>query len=134
MAFKSKHVEIIENAEIKFLPEEIVHIHYLAGNNYTLDQNKAIFEKVTALTKLKKARILISGGDFVTHDAEATKYNASADVMERCSAVAMITQELADRLVANFFMKFYKPLAPVRFFSKQEDAIAWLQKFKNTEN
>ena len=133
MAFKREHVEIIANAEISFLKEGIVHIHYLAGNDYTVGDNKLIFERVASLTKLKRVRILISGGDFVTHDAEATKYNASAEVMDRCSAVAMITQELADRLVANFFMKFYKPLAPVRFFSKQEDAIEWLQKFNNEE-
>lgn len=131
MRFKSEHEEIIANARISFLKQGIVHIHYLAGNNYSLADNKKIFDRVVEMTGLKKVKILISGGDFVTHDADATKYNASEEVMSRCAAVAMITQELADRLVANFFLKFYKPVAPIRFFSGQEDALVWLEKFEN---
>lgn len=131
MPFNTQENILVHGAEIKFYKEGIVHIHYTAGTEFNLEDNKTIFAAVTHATRLKKVRIMITGGDFASHDTESTRYNASEEVMSRCSAVAMVTQNLAERIISNFFLKIYKPKAPVRIFDSNEKALNWLQKFPN---
>ncbi len=131
MVFKENFKETICNADVHYLSEGIVHIHYKEGSTYTVVESEKIFTTINTKTNLQKVRILLSGGDFVSHDEGSTKYNASDKVMERCSAVAMVTQNLANKLVANFFMRFYKPKSPVKIFSNPEDALNWLRKHSN---
>jgi hypothetical protein len=45
-------------------------------------------------------------------------------------ASAVITNNLPVRLIANFFIKFYRLNIPVKIFDSKEKALEWLLKFR----
>lgn len=40
--------------------------------------------------------------------------------------IAIVIHSLAQKLIANFYMKVVKPYTPTRFFTAKEDAEKWL--------
>lgn len=133
MIFKEGFSENVSGADIHYLTEGIVHIHYPEGTSYVLEDAKNMFKSISTKVNLKKYRLLISGGDFVTIDKDAQKFNASDEVSKRCAAIALISENLARRLIGNFFIKVLKPSAIVKMFEKEEDALIWLRQFSNEE-
>ena len=42
-------------------------------------------------------------------------------------AEAFVVESLANRLIANFYIKFNRPKNPTKIFNKMESALAWLR-------
>jgi hypothetical protein len=48
---------------------------------------------------------------------------------ETISAVALLAQSPATRMVANFFLGLNRPNVPTQMFTEEEKAIAWLRHY-----
>ncbi len=46
-----------------------------------------------------------------------------------CKAEAFIITSLAQKILANVYLKFTTPERPVKFFKKKEEGIKWLEKY-----
>lgn len=91
-----------------------------AAENHALSNKLASGRKFVQLVK--------SEGDFeVTPEARA--YAAQYSASEGRVAMAFITSSLAQRLIGNFYIKYNKPLVPVRMFKTEESALEWLGTF-----
>ncbi len=44
-------------------------------------------------------------------------------------ADAFVIKSMAQRILANFYVKIHKPERPTKFFSSKEDAITWLNQY-----
>lgn len=60
---------------------------------------------------------------YLATDAKSVKQNL-------VKACAVILDNLANRLIAKFFMKFFKPAYPMKIVKSEEQALAWLEEVK----
>lgn len=63
--------------------------------------------------------------------AEARKYLAHHEgLIKTRKAHAIIVDSLPNRLLANFYFKFNKPVGPGKVFNSEKAALSWLSKYK----
>jgi hypothetical protein len=69
---------------------------------------------------------LISGGKFIRIENGLREHYAK--VCAECSlADAFVTNNLPERMIANFYIQFNKPAIPTRLFRDEFSALRWLQ-------
>ncbi len=104
----------------------IVHIRYLQGQ--IIDVKEKIEEKraLLEITKGVKHPILISFEHFVTITKEAKEYSILVEPEQPFLAVAILVENLAYQLMADFYFKFYKPKVAYKVFKSNTKAIDWL--------
>lgn len=73
-----------------------------------------------------KMRVYVTTNDFQDVTTDAKRYVATEDGQKYTLANAVQVDNLAKRLLYNFFMRFHAPLRPTRAFTSREDAINWL--------
>ena len=117
-------------AKATYRDDNILHIHY-KGEFLNLDETTKIINAIRKECPWKISPVFISADDFSEHDNEAQEYLAGEEVMSYCSAVAVLSSNVAQRIAINFFIKFKKPLKPTRFFTSEEDAFDWLNQFES---
>jgi hypothetical protein len=102
----------------------IVHVEALPG----LEQSRSdAVETIAVSWKVARQRarptlVDIRGAKGI--DREARTYYASA---ASASAVALLIGSPLTRLIGNVFIGFGKPTLPVRLFTSEAEALAWLQ-------
>lgn len=89
---------------------------------------KDVEEQIAAAEKLT------DGGDYVsmmdgglTMDVtdEAMRYVAKFQ-SKRWKAFAIVVRSISERILANYFIKFKKPIRPTQVFTDPDKAIKWL--------
>jgi len=127
-------MKVIEvyGAIITYRDDSILHIHYKSEHLNLQDAKQQV--KITRTeSPWKISPLLISGDPFSEHDNDAKKYLAGEEVMQYCSALALITANMAQKISANFFIKLKKPTKPTKFFSSEKDALKWLKNFETIQ-
>ena len=61
---------------------------------------------------------------------DAREYISSEEVSNVLKADAMVIKGLALRIIGNGYLKINKPKRPTRLFNAKQEAINWLQQFK----
>jgi len=64
---------------------------------------------------------------------EARERMAAKDAGIGVSAVAILINSKAQRIIYNFFNSIYKAPAPTRLFTNKEKALKWLEQYKTIE-
>ena len=62
-------------------------------------------------------------------DKEARTFFSSLRAGQDLLALAVILNNPVTRMMGNFFVKFYHPEYPFRFFTNLEEAGAWIKEF-----
>lgn len=117
-------------AVVTFREDDILHIHY-TSESLNLNHAKDLISKIKEKSPWQLAPVLVSADPFSEHDNDAQKYLAGEDVMERSSAIAVITPNMAQRIAVNFFIRFKKPSKPTRFFNTEKEALTWLAGYES---
>ncbi len=74
----------------------------------------------------KKYAFLIHSEDgTVVYTDEARKKAKELESMFEKTCMAVLVKTLAHKLVANFYLNFYKPGFPFKVFNKMDEAEAW---------
>ncbi|MBP7808447.1 MAG: hypothetical protein KA163_04085 [Bacteroidia bacterium] len=87
-------------------------------------------EAVCDLGDGKKMPLLFIPHDFLTVSKEGAKYAASEEGVKYTLAIAVLIDNLAKKILMNFFLSINKPIVPTKGFSNKKDACAWLNKFR----
>lgn len=87
-------------------------------------------ETVCELGGGKKMPLLFIPHDFLTVSKEGGKYAASEEGVKYTLAIAVLIDNLAKKILINFFMSINKPKVPTKGFSSKTDASVWLSKFR----
>lgn len=108
----------------------IVHLKYLQG--HVIDVKEKILEKnaLLEITKGVKSPILISFESYVTITKEAKEYSILVELEQPFLAVAILVENFAYQLMADFYFKFYKPKVAYKVFKSEDKAIEWLEEMK----
>lgn len=123
----------IESIELDFctisLREDgIIEQRFVYDKPYEIGAEELIemSEAMTILSKGNRAAILSIAGLYGSMTPEARKVNIEKD-SDYTLAIALVIQELHQRLLANFFFKLKKINYPVKTFKCEVEASEWLQ-------
>lgn len=117
----------LEKATVSLLDEGIIHVHIKPACEIELSDAVYIVEAMGKLGNGKKHPVLIDAGSFSSIDKEARIFSAAAESNIYTIADAIAYYNLAQKLLADFYMKYNKPVIPTRTFPNKEEAIEWLK-------
>jgi hypothetical protein len=119
----------LKKSSVSLLDEGILHIHLKGGTEIELEDAVLIVEAMGKLGGEKKLPVLIDAGEFVSIDKEVRIFSASPESNIYTLADAIAYVSLAQKLIADFYIKYNKPVVPTKDFPSKEDAIEWLKTF-----
>lgn len=85
-------------------------------------------EIVGELSGGKKMPLLFMPHDFLHLSKEGGKYATSEEGTRFSAAIAVLVDNLAKRILLNFFLSFNKPKVLTKGFTSKEDAFEWLER------
>lgn len=124
--------EIINTIEIPELivrmrEDGIVHVTFRKGAVLDLGLQAKLLHLNIEITGGKKSFIIYDAEENVTITKEARDNATKIEHLAPIKGSAVIADNLAYRLIANFYLKFNKPKTPYRVFETYEKGIAWLK-------
>lgn len=105
----------------------IVQINY--GDDLEIDVKEAeeIQNTIGELTQGKKALVLNIAGKNTSATSDARNHSASPVGVRFTIADAFVINSLAQKILANFYINFHKPLVNTKFFDDLDTATKWLK-------
>ncbi|HLP13831.1 MAG TPA: hypothetical protein VK177_18000 [Flavobacteriales bacterium] len=85
------------------------------------------FDSSLKLTNGNKVAVLIKTAPFLTITKEAKEESLSPAKLQYMICQAILANNMAANLVANFYIKYFKPGIPTRLFSNEQKARKWLK-------
>jgi len=120
-------IDKIETKTVVFFYEEgILNINFKEDADVQLENAQENLRIRKEFQQEEKVKVLSDVSLVWNVSKEARAFFASKQVTDLNIAMAMITNSLTSKILANFFMKFNKPAAPTKMFNSKEKAIAWL--------
>lgn len=111
----------------------ILHVHLKESAHITLTDAQETLKAMRVVGNGRKYPVLIDSGEFVIIDPEVRVFSASEEGNIYTIADAIAYHSLPQKLSANFYMAFNKPVVPTRTFSDKAEAIEWLYSFVKVE-
>lgn len=128
-------VDVLDFKKTKvFLREDgIVHVKLKPEQEITMDDFEEIVKAVTELGMAQAQLILFQAGynSSVTPEVRKFASHPNANFLSRGDAI--VVQSLAQRLMANFYIKFNRPSRPTKIFDNVDEATDWLYKLKEEQ-
>lgn len=105
----------------------IVQVNF--GDNIELDLKESveIIDTIGEFTGGKKALILNIAGKSTSATSAARDYSASVGGLKYTIADAFVVTNIAQKILANFYLSFNKPLVNTRIFDDEAEAVEWLK-------
>lgn len=98
------------------------------GHKQTLADAKENIAAFTALADGKKHPVLVDGRASFSSEPGVREYYAGPEALAPSLAVAMLVGSMATRILFNIFMTVNTPKVPIRMFTDEVEAVAWLNK------
>jgi hypothetical protein len=114
-----------------YFEDDVLHIVFKKDAVVELEHIEEIITLRKKNQKGKKVLTLVDSGQLWRVEKEARERAASRDMIDNNIALAIVSNNLAQRLIANFYMKVDKPDVPTKMFNNYQDAIAWLKQFED---
>lgn len=111
----------------------ILEIEFQAGQDVTLEESIQIHDWVTSLIPDRKHYCIAIAKFGTTADPEVREWLSSEGRLKTIAADAFIVSSLAQKIVANFYLKYNKPKQPTRAFTNLADARKWIMQFVEAE-
>ena len=128
MEQKDQIVRLIENryAITGLRRDGIVHVYYKTGVEINLElqlEMKAVFLDVTGG---RKHPFIFQSGSDVTVTKEARDHAIEMELSTPINRTVVFVQNLAHKIIAEFYYKFNKPVNPYKVVSDFQEGIDWL--------
>ncbi|MBA2611992.1 MAG: hypothetical protein H0U95_08480 [Bacteroidetes bacterium] len=115
--------------ELKF--EDVVYIHTVEDAEIEIPQINELNEHLRSLVEDKPCYLIVFPGIGSSSSQEARKY-AAKQKGKNVIAEAIVINNLAIRLLANFYMKVNRPEQKIKLFSNEVSALAWINTIKES--
>ena len=96
-----------------------------------IEQSRETFEAVKAYAKGKKSLVLVLSGNGGTLAKEARDFAITKEASEPTRAEAVVAKGLAHKIIVNFLIRITDVGRPIKMFTKELDAISWLNTFRS---
>ncbi len=124
----AQRIEIAE-AIITLREDGIIEVNYLKGTRITVELQLKVLAVFKDLTDDINRPFLFTAMDYVSITKEAQENAIRTESIYPALATAVVADNLAYRLIANFYMKVHKPKTPYKVFDDEKSANAWLLSF-----
>lgn len=121
---------VTPTVRLRLLTCGIVHYTYLPNSEINIEEHQLNHNALVEITEGKKAHLLIDSDEFINITSEARKRIRELETVVPIKTRALIITCLSPRILANFYIKFYKPLVPTKIFNNANDGIHWLLSLK----
>jgi hypothetical protein len=101
----------------------------LPGANYRIEEAIRSIEIIENLGGGRPRGLLMDITEMRSMSREARAYFGEPSRARAVYAVALIVNSLLSRSIGNFILGFNRPVVPVRLFTDEAEAIAWLRSF-----
>lgn len=118
----------LEKASIQVLEPGMIENHIKAGCVLEVPDVIAIKKANMEASNHQPYVVLVTAGLFASISKEARDYVSSDKVAENTIAKAVVVDNLAKRIIGNFYVRFNKPVIPTSLFDNRKEAITWLKK------
>jgi hypothetical protein len=112
----------------------ILHIHIKESAHIAMQEALEILKAMRVIGNGRKYPVLIDAGEFANIDPEVRVFSASDEGNLYTMADAIAYHTLPQKLTANFYVAFNKPVVPTRAFSEMTEAVTWLLTFVKTDS
>jgi len=116
-------------AEMYIDEDGILQIRFFRGVEVTLEKAIEYYAVSNDLLNNQKSLVLVDASEDYQITEEAKAYVQTEEAMKNRIAIAFVTNSLANQLMFNLYVKFYKPLVPLKMFSNKTAALNWLKSF-----
>lgn len=120
---------VLPHSHLRLRSDGLVMITYPDHFDFTLKESIESVDAIGEITNGIPHPILKVPGKYTSVDHDCRDHVAKGDGARFSIAEAFIIESLAHKMLANFYIKFYKPQKPTHFFSDIPSAEKWLKTF-----
>lgn len=117
-------------AEITLRNDGIFHVEFKENAVIDLEQQEENRLKFIEITENVRSLFVYTSHAGVVITKEARENARKLEKDTPMLAVAIVTRNLAYRLLADFYARFHKPHIPYKVFGDMDKAIIWLNSFR----
>lgn len=110
---------------VQLRQDGIIHVHYKAATKVTKSTLKELEKIYIDLTSIKRP-FIFTGDEFVSITNEARKYAAEMDRRIPSLGSAFVAKNLAQKILANYYFKFNKPVNPLKVVGSFDEGLAFI--------
>lgn len=107
----------------------IGYLYFKDNTELNIELQLELLNMYNSLKDKELLPFLIEAGDGFTITKEARDNAVSLEDRSAIKASAVVVNNLAYKIIANFYLNFNKPKRPYKVFSKREDAVKWLLQY-----
>lgn len=117
-------------SEVSMIDEETLFIDIEPNHEFILDDFYELMEAAKKLGGGRRFYNLVHVGSHClpTHEARTASTSIEGSIYKL--ADAFVIHSFSQKLVANFYMNFHKPVVPTKFFNDLGSAREWLDQLK----
>lgn len=124
-------IDLDEVATITLYEDSIVEVLWLPKKEeVTLEEMQLVKKTIGELSDGELVGVYTITYPFMSSTTEAQKYAASDEGNTFTYANAVLIDNLAKKLLYNFFLSINNSSTPIKAFTNREDAIEWLKQLK----
>lgn len=128
-ALKTIRVSDLPEALMEFKSDGIVHVTFKKNCVLDIELQMRMLAKYHWLTNSEPTPFIFESEEGLTVTKEARDNAIIIEEQSPCKAMAVVVENLAYKIIANFYMTFNKPKRPYKVFSNKKDALEWLKQF-----
>ncbi|MEO6304528.1 MAG: hypothetical protein ABIP51_15315 [Bacteroidia bacterium] len=117
---------VLDYAKVQLFESKVIRIEIFGNIIIGKNEAKAMNDSIGILSEGKESLILLVADEVTQFDREANEFSASAEGLKYTIADAFVVKGLAQKILANFYLKFNKPAKPSRIFNSEKAALEWL--------
>jgi len=111
----------------------IVQVVFMPNTEITIEFQDILGGLYDQITQGQKAYFVFEGGEFVSITKEARENAIKIENDSATLASAIVINNLAQRIIADFYYAVNRPKLPYKVFSSFEKGIAWLNSIKDSQ-
>ena len=126
-----KIIQSIESSTCNISIDEngIGRIHFKDNIHMDIPEQMENHEMILKITNNQPTPFVVSAGENVTLSREARHNALLIEAISPICATAVVAQNFAYRIIADFYLKIQKPKNPFAVFTDRDKAYEWCQQF-----
>ncbi|MDF2438503.1 MAG: hypothetical protein K0Q95_2879 [Bacteroidota bacterium] len=112
-------------------PDGVLNIYLKPNKIIKQSDGEDIVKGLASMGNGKKFLLLFTAGEDTSVSTEARYYASTPEANKYTIASAFVVKSIAQKLLGNAYVTFNKPVTPTRIFTDEQDALRWLEIYRN---
>lgn len=116
----------IEEAIVGLRKDGIIHVYYKPRTEITVDLQARMMDVLNDITAKQRRPVIYQAGENCTVTKDARENAIRTEHLAPTMASVVYVNNLAHKIIAEFYYKFNKPKQPYKVVSDFDEGIEWL--------